>query len=157
MLLAFIITLSTRGQHAPEYPIGWEEKEAKPRNIALDRIASFRKTAVEFGYSKSFDFKGHFNDFVGVTKHDTNPKVIVQLKLTSLNRAQYLITKPIHPTQTHSKDPQGNYIFELHVIPNRELEAKILEFGPDMEVLEPIWLREQVADKVRCMWALYSD
>ena len=79
------------------------------------------------------------------------------MKLTSSTRAKYLVTKPIHFTQPHSQDAKGNYIFELHVIPNLELEAKILEFGPDMEVLEPKWLREEVKKKVKVMMEVYAN
>ena len=44
------------------------------------------------------------------------------------------------------KVDNDNHIVAIDVIPNRELEPLVLSFGDDVEVLEPIEFREQIAD-----------
>ena len=54
--------------------------------------------------------------------------------------------KPLHPSQKIKDREQG--IIEITVIPNRELEAQLLWFGNDVEVLQPTQLRQQIAEKI---------
>ena len=42
-----------------------------------------------------------------------------------------------------------NRIIEISVIPNNELEALILSFGKDVEVLSPASYREQIQNVIR--------
>lgn len=135
------------------YLIGWEENKPTPQNFALDRILSFAKSGIQFTIPKNFNFAAYYHDVIGVTRNETSEKVAVRLKLTNQIRAKYLETKKLH----HSQRTNDGVIFELDVIPNLELESKILEYGPDMEVLEPEFLREQVMGKVRRMVGVYGD
>ena len=48
-----------------------------------------------------------------------------------------------------------NRIVAIDVIPNRELEALILSFGDDVEVLEPHEFRQQIADKIKSNYQKY--
>ncbi|MBQ2533343.1 MAG: WYL domain-containing protein, partial [Lachnospiraceae bacterium] len=73
----------------------------------------------------------------------------------SQKRLQYVLTKPIHKSQKCS-DPD-NGIISLQLIPNRELESLILSFGPDVEVLEPLSLRNQIQEKVKESFSHYFD
>lgn len=82
----------------------------------------------------------YFYDVLGVTILD-KPVERVILKFSE-NRYPYIVSKPIHPTQIAKDDER---IVILKLIPNRELIATILSFGKDIEVLEPITLREEVA------------
>jgi predicted DNA-binding transcriptional regulator YafY len=53
----------------------------------------------------------------------------------------YVTSKPIHPLQNVIVRER---VVELRVYPNRELKQQIFSFGPDVEVLEPQWLREEI-------------
>ena len=53
------------------------------------------------------------------------------------------------------KVEDDNRIVAIDVIPNRELEALILSFGDDIEVLEPQWFRKQIADKIKSNYQKY--
>ena len=63
------------------------------------------------------------------------------------------ITKQHHSQKIKDKE-QG--IIEITVIPNRELEAQLLWFGNDVEVLQPETLRQQIAEKIANMHDLYK-
>ena len=69
----------------------------------------------------------------------------VELKFDEA-RFPYILSKPIHPSQEVIDEEQ--HIVRLHVRPNKELESQIFFFGPQVEVLKPAWLRQQIADKI---------
>ena len=48
-----------------------------------------------------------------------------------------------------------NRIVEINVIPNNELEALILSFGKDIEVLSPASYREQIQSVIRESYEKY--
>ena len=66
------------------------------------------------------------------------------------NRAPYVLTKPLHPMQEPVKHDAAGLVVRLHVMVNRELEAELLFFGPDVRVLQPLSL----ADK---LWKLHQE
>ena len=47
-------------------------------------------------------------------------------------------------------------IFELRVKPTFDFQQEILWNGEDVEVIEPIWLRKEIAGKVKRMWNKYK-
>lgn len=58
----------------------------------------------------------------------------------SENRFPFVETKKIHISQ----QTESNGTVSIRVYTNRELITKILEFGDDVEVLEPAALRETI-------------
>ena len=119
-------------------------------NIALDRILDIKPATVKY-IPTDIDFNEHFEDVVGVTiPQDSEPEHI--LLRFSPSRLPYVISKPLHSSQTEHKDTG---LIEITVIPNRELEALLLWFGPDVEVLSPISLRREIAGKIEKMHDLY--
>jgi predicted DNA-binding transcriptional regulator YafY len=94
--------------------------------------------------NRVIDPEQYFNDIIGVTYYSGMKKEKVVLQFTR-ERAPYVITKPIHPSQQIiSEDMEGTTLC-IEVIPNKELIREILSFGSDVKVLGP----EQVAGEVR--------
>ena len=63
---------------------------------------------------------------------------------------------PLHPSQKEVEQGEGYSIFELHLCPEFDFQQEILAQTPDIEVLSPEWLREEIAEKVRVMWEKYQ-
>ncbi len=122
--------------------VGWENGRETPQNLPLDRIVSFRTTAEEFVYPKTFNSQTYFQHLLGTTKTGEAPQTVVLH--FSANRSRYIETKKIHPLQTEKRLPNGGLEVRLLVELNRELEARILEFGKDVTVVGPRILREQI-------------
>ena len=116
-------------------------------NKALDRIVKFSPDAKsEFIPNTEIDFKEFFKDIVGVTipgDHPQPEKVVLRF---DGQRFPYIVSKPIHPSQEIIDE--NDYTIGLFVRPNKELEAQIFSFGPQVEVREPLWLRKQIKDKL---------
>ena len=119
-------------------------------NIPLDRIDNIEPIHIEYVPNTSIDFESYFDNVIGVTL-SSEPVQTVKLRFTA-KRLQYVLTKPIHKTQKCS-DPESG-IVTLSLIPNKELESLLLSFGPDVEVLEPSNLRNQMKEK---LWLSYEQ
>jgi predicted DNA-binding transcriptional regulator YafY len=61
-------------------------------------------------------------------------------------RAKYVATNPLHPSQQKVKNSDSTFEFQL--IHNNELEALILSYGADVEVLEPKALKNSIASRL---------
>lgn len=123
-------------------------------NKALDRIVKFSRAHVPFIPNKSIDFSEYFKDVVGVTLPDNHPEPEEVLLQFDAARFPYVVNKPIHPSQIVTNEEE--HIIKLMVRPNRELEAYIFSFGYQVEVLQPLWLRMQIAEKIKDLHKKYS-
>lgn len=120
-------------------------------NVALDRIVAIEPSIAKY-QPTDIDFEEYFDDVIGVTIPDV-PAEHVLLKF-SPSRFPYVHSKPLHHSQK-VKDKE-NGIIEITVKPNRELMALLLEFGDDVEVLQPEHLRQEVQEKIQRMQQLYK-
>lgn len=136
--------------------IGLQEREAGNciTTRALDRIVSFSRADVPFIPNDIIDFNTHFKDIVGVTLHDEYPEVENIVLRFSPERFPYVVSKPIHHSQT--ADETKN-IITLRVRPNKELEAIILSYGNQVEVLHPQWIRQHIINKIKANLQIYSS
>lgn len=131
------------------------DKGTRLTNKALDRIVKFSKADVPFIPNEDIDFKEYFKDVVGVTVPKEHPEAEPVVLRFDEARFPYVLSKPIH----HSQEviDEDNHIVQLHVRPNRELEAQIFFFGPQVEVLEPTWFRAQIEEKVAETLKIYTS
>ena len=116
-------------------------------SFALDRIISYYAVEdEEYIENKTINFDEYFDDIIGITlpKDGKIEKVILKF---SASRYPYIVTKPPHGSM--KLIDKENHIIQLNIIPNRELENLILSYGNDVEVLEPLWLREQIKSKLK--------
>jgi predicted DNA-binding transcriptional regulator YafY len=127
------------------------------KHLSLDRIVEITPTGKTFQYPIQFEPEDYFHDVVGVTVNAGSP-LTVELRVKK-PRAYYIRTKPIHKSQKEIKGAEGadrEYIdYRIKVIPNKELYATLLEFGPDLEVLTPETVREEMRKLVRDMHKIY--
>lgn len=83
---------------------------------------------------------------MGVTvpkEHPIAEKVVLKFDPA---RFPYIVSKPIHSTQEVINEEE--HTLQITVRPNKELEAQIFSYGPQVEVLEPLWLRQQIEEKI---------
>ena len=133
--------------------IGFNPEYNRLSHIPLDRIDDIEPLHIAYIPNRSADFEKYFDNVIGTTVVDA-PIQEIRLRF-SPQRLQYVLTKPIHKSQKCSDANAG--IVSLQLIPNRELEALILSFGPDVEVLEPTSLRNKIQEKIRQSFENYFD
>ena len=122
------------------------EKQIDTWNLALDRISGVQNLKDDY-VSTDRDWEDFFYDFIGPTKTEGQNPIEVQL-LFAESVANYVITKPLHPSQKHELQSDGSLMVRLKLIPNYELETLILGFGDKVEVLVPMNLRQRISRRI---------
>ena len=54
----------------------------------------------------------------------------------------------------------SKYVWVIETInrrPEYDFQQELLWNGEDMEVLEPLWLRKEIAGKIKRMWNKYNE
>ena len=134
--------------------LGYDQKRKAISNLALDRIISIKvNNNVRYRDNTMINFDTYFKDIIGVTIPNDRTIEKVLLKFTP-ERFPYVATKPLHPTQRTINEEECTV--ELFVIPNKELQAAILHYGADVEVLEPESLRQSFQEIAGRMYEHYK-
>ena len=116
-------------------------------SYALDRIEEYDVSDKPFVKNESVDFSTFFDDVIGVSVPYNKDIVTEEVVLRfSEKRFPYVVSKPIHHTQKVLDEP---YTISIKVKPNRELSQQIFSFIPDVEVVSPEWLRNEIRDKIQ--------
>ena len=127
--------------------LGLDDKYHSIANLALDRIQHIKHSDAQFKKNETYDFRTYFNQIVEVTIPEDEVQLEqIRLRFTK-DRFPYVVTKPMHPSQVVVAD--GNCEIEISVKPNNELYQKIFSFIPDVEVVSPQWLREDISTKIK--------
>ena len=134
----------------------------KPQNgktlmtLALDRILDFQELPKEpFVPYEGVAFDLYYSDLIGVTKseNDRAHKVILQINRSN---APYVLTKPLHPSQTILQEEEDGLIIRIDVVLNFELEREILGFGESMKVLAPRLLASKIKKRLELAQRSYE-
>ena len=118
------------------------------QNLALDRMVDIKEAAFSY-IDSTIDFEEYFEDIVGVTNDEQESVRQVKIRLAQ-NIIPYIRSKPIHGSQKIADD-----VLKLEVKLNYELESLILSYGENMEVLEPIELKERITARVSKLFKFY--
>ena len=130
---------------------GLDEKEDRIKSLAFDRIQSMLNSNCTFRKNEKIDFNTYFDNVVGVTVPYKEESKLEEFQLKfSPKRFKYVTSKPIHKSQEIISEEEC--IISLRLYHTLELEQQIFSFGPDVEVLSPIWFRETFSKKnAECM------
>lgn len=127
-----------------------------PVNIALDRIKTLKNSKEPFEVNDLFDPDTYFNNLIGVSFPEEKKieTVIIQVSSSSAN---YILTKPIHKSQeVIQKFSDGSLKIAISVYLNYELKSHLLSYGPNIEVLEPSGLRNDIKSLFEQGISLYN-
>jgi predicted DNA-binding transcriptional regulator YafY len=126
--------------------IGYDHEESKVRTYGLDRIIELEHYLLKpFYETPAFHPEYYFKHIIGVSIPDGSKPEEVEILVTP-EQANYIITKPLHPSQKRSHS--NNLLFSYRLIINYELESLLLSFGEKVTVLAPQSLKEKVARRV---------
>ena len=125
--------------------------------LALDRLIELRELPKEpFVAYEGVDFDRYFGDLIGVTKSEKDRAQKVVLQVDHYN-APYVLTKPLHHSQTVLKEDENGIIIRIDVVPNFELEREILGFGENIKVLAPQKLVSTIKRRLNKAGGQYSS
>lgn len=137
------------------YMVGRTWSTDKTIIFCLDRFRDFRMSGHSFEYPKDFCSEEYFDGCYGIIAGDGTETQKVVLKVNS-SQANYIRDLRLHESQIEKERNDQYSIFELRVKPTFDFQQEILWNGEDMEVIEPMWLRKEIAGKVKRMWNKYK-
>lgn len=126
-----------------------------PRIYSLDRIHELNTKDETFIMPKDWDADEYFNGCFGIIADQSVEKQMVKLKATAI-QAKYIRDLKIHESQKEIERNEEYSIFTFNIRPQFDFQQEILKNGEEVEVLEPQWLREEIAGKIRRMSDRYK-
>ena len=136
------------------------EKKSKDdngmRTFSLDQISNLKVMKTTFKLPEAFTAEDYFKDVYGITTGMNGPFQTIELKVDN-DRAHYFRALPLHHSQkelVEKKDDEHSY-FTYELRPSNDFYQALLHHAEHMEVLSPMTVREEMAEKVRAMAEKY--
>lgn len=140
--------------HLRWYVIGKITSRDNVLIFSMDRIQSLTVTEQKYKYPKSFNVHDYYRDSFGIIIENGVECERVRLKVMN-NQAKYFRSLPLHSSQKEVETKPDYSVFEYHLKPTYDFEQEILSHREDVEVLEPLMLRNSIKESVRRMVELY--
>ena len=129
--------------------------EQGPRVYSLDRIHDLYATEETFKMPKDWDAQDFFNGCFGIIADQRIEPQTVKLKV-SAGQANYIRDLMLHESQEEIVKNDEYSIFKYNLRPTFDFIQEILWNGENMEVLEPLPLREEIAGIINRMNSKYT-
>lgn len=120
------------------------------RVYALDRIQNVSSVHSRFIMPADFDPVKFFADMLGVTCFDVPEKQRILVRTTPEQR-DYFLSLPIHSSQKEIEP----CVFEFSLCPSYDFIQEMRSHADKVEILEPQWLRERMAEDAAKVTDLY--
>lgn len=137
------------------YVVGNSVYEDKIRIYSLDRIQEVQLSEETFKYPKKFNPENYFKGCFGIIRDEDCAIETVKIKVSAA-QANYVRSLPLHTSQEEVEHNDDYSIFTLQVRPTFDFQQELLWNGDALEVLEPLWLRKEMASKVKQIWNHYK-
>lgn len=135
------------------YLIAWCHKAEGLRMFALDAIEDARQTEK----AARNVVKTQIDEMIGRDFGIFSGQQRLWAKLLfSAVQARWVEAEVWHPEQQSSHFDDGGYLLEVPYGDPRELILEILRFGPDVKVIEPASLRDEIKNRLRSAAAQYD-
>lgn len=129
--------------------------DGEPRIYALDRIQELTVKDETFEMPKDWDAKEYFDGCFGIITDQQVEKQIIRIK-ASAGQANYIRSLKIHESQEEVERNEEYSIFSFFLRPQFDFQQELLKNGEEIEVLEPLWFRNEIGEKIKRMWDKYK-
>ncbi len=137
-----------KAYHKRWYLLGFIKELEAIRSIALDRLLEMTIREQSFSLPENFNAAKYYENTVGIFVSEDLSPVKVKLKAYG-KQIEYLRSLPLHKSQCEVSSKYGEFsVFEYKLCLTPELSSQILAMGENVEVLEPIALREEIMGRL---------
>lgn len=137
------------------YCISYDLSKGSIVTYALDRLSNLLVTEEQIENQIDFNPSLFFKHAVGITAPNDPPQLIV-FKADNV-AAKYIESMPFHSTMTLVKEGKNKSTYKMLVFVTEELIRDFLSYGPELEVVEPMSLRLELARRIKLMAERYSQ
>lgn len=122
------------------------------RKFYLSRMSHVRLTDEPFDPRPEIEWEHRIHSSFGIFQGGDPVAVVL---VFNRFRAQWIREQIWHPGQEVEFLPEGGLKLILPVTDLREIKMKVLQFGADVEVIEPEELRREISDEIEKMTKIY--
>lgn len=121
------------------------------------RLTDFQ-VSEKFKMPQSFNMETYFKDWFGIIVMPEEYDIeTIRLKVSVLHhKRDYLLTLPLHNSQKEVEHKPDYSVFEYVTYPTEDFFQEILSHGPNVEVLSPLWVRNEMMSRSLGMYKLYK-
>ena len=123
------------------YVVGYSTHHSSIRNFASDRITTLTALPSHFRLPAGFSRKQWFANSVGAYGGPGIKAEHVVIEPRSSYVQAYIKSRPLHPSQKFTETSGHAPRFELDVAPTRDFIGRLLSFGSQIRVVEPLSLK----------------
>lgn len=124
------------------------------RKFHLGRMRETKLAGRSFTPRPASEWQPHVQGAFGIFQGGSPISVVLRFNAF---RARWIKDEIWHPEQSVRQEPDGSVLLSFSVTDFREVRLKVLQFGADVEVLEPAELRREIRDEIGRMRELYRD
>lgn len=150
------------------YLIAAAEEDNKMLTFALDRIDQVTPLSGHNYLDYDGDINERFEDIIGVTYIEDNPVIGIDFWASDQSK-DYIATKPLHESQKSIRGERAEALhrqyptltdgafFHIDCKENYELIRELTSFGPDLLVLSPSPIQQQILTRLAGMMENYKN
>lgn len=136
------------------YAIGWDDWANDMRTFKLERLERAQMLDEGYDIPSDFDPQVYLASSWGIMRGEKETEVVLQFSPAVDSRVKESMW---HPSQAVDDLENGGCLLTLRVTEVREMVPWIRSWGPDVEVLEPPALREEIAADARRAAMVYDQ
>ena len=134
--------------------IGWCHLKEDWRKFFLSRMSDPAMSDESFNPRPKKEWEPLIHTSFGIFQGGKPIPIILQFNPF---RAQWIREQVWHPEQKMETLPDGRLRLVLPVTDFREVKLKVLQFGADVEVIEPEELRKEIREEIKKMTKIYPS
>ncbi|MGI6368971.1 MAG: helix-turn-helix transcriptional regulator [Anaerolineae bacterium] len=146
--------IEASGESRGFYVIGWASWFNKVNTFRIERILEARLTSTPFEIPEEFSGPELLRSAWGVMYGGPEETVELRFAAAASRRVQETVW---HPSQVLSCTPDGGCTLQVRVTNPIEMLPWIQSWGPQVEVLAPLYLRETLRASAARLAALYGE
>jgi predicted DNA-binding transcriptional regulator YafY len=135
------------------YVIGYDAWAQDLRTFKLDRLERAQMLDKSYQIPLEFDANNYLADSWGIMRGENLTEVVLQF---SPDVAGLVQERTWHISQTIDELADGALLFSVRVSDPREMRPWIRSWGADVEILEPVSLRDELKQETRRLASLYD-
>jgi predicted DNA-binding transcriptional regulator YafY len=137
------------------YLISFDRSKNDIITYGLDRMTDLVITDEEAQKPTDFNPENYFKYAVGITADPKKIPETVVLKADNV-AAKYIESQPFHSSQKVIKEGKNKTTFELQILVSEEFIRSVLSYAGEIEVVEPLSLRESLIKRLYSMNDAYG-
>jgi predicted DNA-binding transcriptional regulator YafY len=110
----------------------------------------------KFKYPVDFTPSLYFNNCYGIIVDPSTKAETVRLKVAA-GQANFFRSLPLHHSQKEEERNDEYSIFSYYLSAAFDFQQELFSQGDNVEVLEPAWLRQEMADKIETLHDIYNQ